>query len=42
MGPFIIGEDESEIRRKVVSRMNALSIQSTPEEYLKRLVPGMR
>jgi alkanesulfonate monooxygenase SsuD/methylene tetrahydromethanopterin reductase-like flavin-dependent oxidoreductase (luciferase family) len=37
MGPFIIGEDESEIRRKVVSRMNALSIQSTPEEYLKRL-----
>lgn len=37
MGPFIIGKDQSELRRKVISRMNALSIQSTPEEYLKRL-----
>lgn len=37
MGPFIIGEDESELRGKVISRMNTLSIQSAPEEYLKRL-----
>jgi len=35
--PFIIGEDESDLLKKAERRMNALSIQSTAEEYLKRM-----